>query len=77
MSQRTVQAGGGSVMVWGVYNWSDMGPLIRLGTTLTGDRYQDNATGHASQIATEGLQEHSSEFRHFRWSPKSPDKSII
>ncbi|GBN37511.1 Transposable element Tcb2 transposase [Araneus ventricosus] len=99
--QGTVQAGGGSVMVWGVCNWRDMGPLIRLDTTLTGDRYvsilsghlhpfmsivysdglgefqQDNATPHTSRIATEWLQEHSSDFRHFRWPPKSSDMNII
>ncbi|GFX04366.1 DUF1758 domain-containing protein [Trichonephila clavipes] len=34
--QETVQAGGGFVMVWGVCSWRDMGPLIRLDTTLTG-----------------------------------------
>ncbi|GBO09083.1 hypothetical protein AVEN_235992-1 [Araneus ventricosus] len=99
--QGTVQGGGGSVMVWGVCNWRDMGPLIRLDTTLTGDRYvsilsghlhpfmsivysdglgefqQDNATPHTSRIATEWLQEHSSDFRHFRWPPKSSDMNII
>ncbi|GFV99174.1 transposable element tcb2 transposase [Trichonephila clavipes] len=31
---------------------------------------------HASRIAIEGLQEHYSEFRHFRWPPKSLDMSI-
>ncbi|GBM38139.1 hypothetical protein AVEN_1530-1 [Araneus ventricosus] len=78
-----------------------MGPLIRLETTLTGDRYlsnlhdhlhsfmsivhsdglgqfqQDNATPHASRIATKWLQEHSSDFRHFHWPPKSPGMNII
>ena len=87
-------------MVWGVC-WRDMGPLIRLDTTLTGDSYvsilsdhlhpfmsivhsdglgqfqQDNATPHTSRIATKWLQEHSSDFRHFRWPPKSPDMNII
>ncbi|GFV19082.1 transposable element tcb2 transposase [Trichonephila clavipes] len=42
-----------------------------------GEFQQDNATPHTSIIATEGLQEHSSEFRHFRWLPKSPDTNII
>ncbi|GFQ76504.1 uncharacterized protein TNCT_95561 [Trichonephila clavata] len=37
--QGTVQAGGGPVMVWGVCSWRDVGLLIRLDTTLTGDRY--------------------------------------
>ncbi|GFX04274.1 transposable element Tcb2 transposase [Trichonephila clavipes] len=90
-----------AVMVWGVYSWRDMGPLIRLDTTLTGARYvsilsdhlrplisivhsdglgkfqQDSATPHTSRIATEWLQEHSSECRHFHWPPKSPDMNII
>ncbi|GBM68713.1 hypothetical protein AVEN_202738-1, partial [Araneus ventricosus] len=35
--QGTVQPGGVSVMVWGVCIWLDMGPLIRLETTLEGD----------------------------------------
>ncbi|GFV73413.1 DDE_3 domain-containing protein [Trichonephila clavipes] len=30
-----------------------------------------------SRIATEWFQEPFSEFRHFRWSPKSPDMNII
>ncbi|GBN00502.1 hypothetical protein AVEN_37288-1 [Araneus ventricosus] len=34
--QVTVQSGGASVMVWDVCSWRDMGPLIRLETTLTG-----------------------------------------
>ncbi|GBM77189.1 hypothetical protein AVEN_249798-1 [Araneus ventricosus] len=33
--QGTVQSGGASVMVWDVCSWRDMGPLIRLETTLT------------------------------------------
>ncbi|GBN73769.1 hypothetical protein AVEN_204609-1 [Araneus ventricosus] len=78
-----------------------MGPLIRLETTVTGDRYlsilsdhlhsfmsivhsdglgqfqQDNATPHASRVATKWFQEHSSDFRHFHWPPKSPEMNII
>ncbi|GBN03540.1 hypothetical protein AVEN_146660-1 [Araneus ventricosus] len=97
----TVQSVGASVMVWDVCSWRDMGPLIRLETTLTVDRYlsilpnylhsfmsivhfdrlgqfqQDNATPHASRVATKWLQEHSSDFRHFHWPPKSPEMNII
>ncbi|GFS81772.1 transposable element Tcb2 transposase [Trichonephila clavipes] len=99
--QGTVRADGGSVMIWGVCIWRDMGPLIRLDTTLTCDRYvsilsdqlhpfmsivpsdglgefqQDNVTPHTSRIDTEWLQEHSPEFRHLCWSPKSPGMNII
>ncbi|GFY01757.1 uncharacterized protein TNCV_1467491 [Trichonephila clavipes] len=36
--QGTVQSGRGSMMVWSVCSWHDMGPLIHLDTTLTGGR---------------------------------------
>ncbi|GFX33743.1 transposable element Tcb2 transposase [Trichonephila clavipes] len=42
-----------------------------------GEFQQDNATLHASRIAAEWPQEHSSEFKHFRWPPKYPDMNII
>ncbi|GBN75579.1 hypothetical protein AVEN_88134-1 [Araneus ventricosus] len=38
---------------------------------------QDNATPHASRVATNWLQEHSFDFRHFHWPPKSPEMNII
>ncbi|GBO04968.1 hypothetical protein AVEN_64981-1 [Araneus ventricosus] len=38
---------------------------------------QDNTTPHTSRGATEWLQEHSSDFRHFHWPNKSPDMNII
>ncbi|GBN39395.1 hypothetical protein AVEN_154332-1 [Araneus ventricosus] len=99
--QGTIQSGGASVIVWDLCSWRDMRPLIRLETTLTGDRYlsvlydhlhsfmpivypdglrqfqQDNATPHASRVATKWLQEHSSDFRHFHCPPKSPEMNII
>ncbi|GBM70601.1 hypothetical protein AVEN_5974-1 [Araneus ventricosus] len=101
LSTGDIQSGGASVMVWEVCSWRYMGPLIRLETTLTGDRYlsilsnhlhsfmpivysdglgqfqQDNATPHTSRVATKWLQEHSSNFRHFHWPPKSPEMNII
>ncbi|GFV61097.1 transposable element Tcb2 transposase [Trichonephila clavipes] len=33
-------------MVWSVFSWRDMGPLIRLNTTLTGDRYVSVLSDH-------------------------------
>ncbi|GBN51475.1 hypothetical protein AVEN_5713-1 [Araneus ventricosus] len=38
---------------------------------------QDNATPHASRVATKWPQVHSSEFRHFHWPTKSPEMNII
>ncbi|GFS90864.1 transposable element Tcb2 transposase [Trichonephila clavipes] len=38
---------------------------------------QDNVTPHTFRIASEWLQEHSFEFRHFHWPPKSLDMNII
>ncbi|GBL96996.1 hypothetical protein AVEN_254055-1 [Araneus ventricosus] len=42
-----------------------------------GQLQQDNATLQASRVATKWLQEHSSDFRHFHWPPKSPEMNII
>ncbi|GBM78951.1 hypothetical protein AVEN_167656-1, partial [Araneus ventricosus] len=42
-----------------------------------GQFQQDNATPHASRVATKWLQEHSSDFRHFHWPPKSTEMNII
>lgn len=44
--QNTVEAGETSVTVWGVYSWRDMGPLIYLETTLTGDGYVSILCNH-------------------------------
>ncbi|GFV95483.1 transposable element Tcb2 transposase [Trichonephila clavipes] len=44
--QGTVQAGGGSEIVWGVGSWRDMGPLIRLDTTLTDEKYVSILSDH-------------------------------
>ncbi|GFX67715.1 transposable element Tcb2 transposase [Trichonephila clavipes] len=42
-----------------------------------GEIQKNNSTPHTSRIVTEWLQEHSSEFRHFRWPPKSSDMNIF
>ncbi|GBM64994.1 hypothetical protein AVEN_14085-1 [Araneus ventricosus] len=57
--QETVQSGGASVMVWDVCSWRDMGPLIRLETTLTCDRYlsilPDHLHSFMSIVHSDGL----------------------
>ncbi|GFU38333.1 transposable element Tcb2 transposase [Trichonephila clavipes] len=42
----TVQAGGGSVIAWGICGWHDMAPLIRLDTTLIDDKYVSILSDH-------------------------------
>lgn len=37
--QGTVQAGGGSIMVWAVFNWHGLGSLIKLNQSLNGRGY--------------------------------------
>ncbi|GBN59851.1 hypothetical protein AVEN_111685-1 [Araneus ventricosus] len=51
--------------------------LIHAHSDGLGQFQQDNATHHASRVATKWLQEHSSDFRHFHWPPKSPEMNII
>ncbi|GFT50561.1 transposable element tcb2 transposase [Trichonephila clavipes] len=41
-----------------------------------GEFQQDTATPYTSRIATEWLQVHSFQFRHFSWPPKSPHMII-
>ncbi|GBM11976.1 hypothetical protein AVEN_209660-1 [Araneus ventricosus] len=50
-------------------------PIVH--SDVLGQFLQDNATPHASRVATKWLQEHSSDFRHFHWSPKSPEMNIL
>ncbi|GBN80918.1 hypothetical protein AVEN_4228-1 [Araneus ventricosus] len=50
----TVQSGGASVMVWDMCSWRDMGPLIRLETTLTGDRYLSIMPDHLQSTIPAG-----------------------
>ncbi|GBM50521.1 hypothetical protein AVEN_160743-1 [Araneus ventricosus] len=55
----TLQSVGASVMVWDVCSWRDMGPLIRLETTLKGDRYlsilSDRLHSFMSIVHSDGL----------------------
>ncbi|GBM43164.1 hypothetical protein AVEN_128489-1 [Araneus ventricosus] len=55
----TIKSDGASVMVWDVCSWRDMGPLIRLETTLTGDRYlsilSDHLHSFMSIVHSDGL----------------------
>ncbi|GFV68453.1 transposable element Tcb2 transposase [Trichonephila clavipes] len=59
--QGTVQAGGGSEMVWGVCSWPNMGSLMRLETTLTSDWYVSILSDHLhpfmSIVHSDGLGE--------------------
>ncbi|GFS88908.1 uncharacterized protein TNCV_5037741 [Trichonephila clavipes] len=48
--QGTVQASEGSVMVWGVCSWRNMGPLIHLDTTLISDRFPSRIAQWKSQM---------------------------
>ncbi|GFV44111.1 transposable element Tcb2 transposase [Trichonephila clavipes] len=73
----------GRVKVWRQPHES-MDPTFQQGTVqacgssvmVRGVSTGQYVTPHMSRIATHWLQEHSSEFRHFRWSPKSPDMNI-
>uniref|UniRef100_A0A803K269 Tc1-like transposase DDE domain-containing protein n=1 Tax=Xenopus tropicalis TaxID=8364 RepID=A0A803K269_XENTR len=44
----TVQAGGGGVMVWGMFSWHTSGPLVPIGHRLNATAYQSIVSDHAS-----------------------------
>ncbi|GFY29640.1 transposable element Tcb2 transposase [Trichonephila clavipes] len=50
--QGNVQAGGGSVMIWDVCSWRDMGPMIQLESTLKGDRHGSIMFDHLHPFMT-------------------------
>ncbi len=65
----TVQAGGGGVMVWGIFSWHTLGPLVPIEHRL-------NATAYlsiAAQIISDWFLEHDNEFTLLKWPPQSPD----
>ncbi|GFT12213.1 transposable element Tcb2 transposase [Trichonephila clavipes] len=79
--QGTVQAGGGSVMVWGVFIWRDMGPLIRPHTTLAGDRYVSILSDHLhpfiSIVQKKNQHVHSDGLEEFQQDNATPHTSRI
>ncbi|GBM37899.1 hypothetical protein AVEN_68592-1 [Araneus ventricosus] len=60
---------------WKHVTWSDESrfQLYRTDARVR----QDNATPHASRVATKWLQEPCSDLTHFHWPPKSPEMNII
>ncbi|GFW12316.1 transposable element Tcb2 transposase [Trichonephila clavipes] len=70
--QRTVQVDGGSVMVWGVCSWHDMGILIRLDTTLIGDWYVSILSYHLHPFMSIV---HSHALREFQQDNATPHTS--
>ncbi|GBL75577.1 hypothetical protein AVEN_154910-1 [Araneus ventricosus] len=55
-------------MVWDVCSWRDMGPLIRLETALTSDRYlsllSDHLHSFMSIVHSDGLGQFQQAMRH-------------
>ncbi|GFT21117.1 uncharacterized protein TNCV_2582001 [Trichonephila clavipes] len=70
--QGTVQAGGGSGMVWGMCSWRDMGPLIGLDTTLTGDKYVSILSDHLHPFMSIV---HSDRLREFQQDNATPQNA--
>ncbi len=79
----TVQASG--VMMWGVFSWHTLGPLVPIEHRLNATAYlsivadhvhyfqQDNAPCHKAQIISDWFLEHDNEFTLLKWPPQSPD----
>ncbi len=48
----TVQAGGGAVMVWGIYSWHTLGPLVPIEHRLTATAYRSIVADHVHPFIT-------------------------
>jgi len=59
----TVQAAGGGVMVWGMFSWQTLGPLVPNGLQKC----------HKAGIISNWFLEHNNEFTVLKWPPQSPD----
>uniref|UniRef100_A0A9J8AZF2 Tc1-like transposase DDE domain-containing protein n=2 Tax=Cyprinus carpio carpio TaxID=630221 RepID=A0A9J8AZF2_CYPCA len=48
----TVQAGGGGVMVWGMFSWHTLGPLVPIGYHLNATAYLSIVSDHVHPFKT-------------------------
>ncbi len=48
----TVQAGGGGVMVWGIYSWPTLGPLVPIEHRLNATAYLSIVDEHVHLFMT-------------------------
>uniref|UniRef100_A0AAY5KDC6 Transposase Tc1-like domain-containing protein n=1 Tax=Esox lucius TaxID=8010 RepID=A0AAY5KDC6_ESOLU len=48
----TVQAGGGGVMVWGMFSWHTLGPLVATGHNLNATAYLSIVSDHVHPFMT-------------------------
>ncbi len=70
----TVQAGGGGVMMWGIFSWHTLGPLVPIEHWYF---QQDNAPYLKAQIISEWFLEYDNEFTLLKWPTKSTDLNPI
>ncbi len=48
----TVQVGGGGVMVWGMFSWHILGPLVAIEPLLNATAYLSIVTAHVHPFMT-------------------------
>ncbi len=65
----TVQAADGGVMVWGIFSWNTLGPLVPI------EHYFK--IYEIYQIIADWFLEHDNEFTLLKWPPQSPDLNPI
>ncbi|KAJ8872930.1 hypothetical protein PR048_026546 [Dryococelus australis] len=59
-----VQAGGGSVIVWGVFTWFALGPLVHVQVKLYGNRYKTLLGDHLQPFMDFSFLDNSGMFQH-------------
>ncbi len=64
-----VQAADGGVMVWGIFSWNTLGPLVPI------EHYFK--IYEIYQIISDWFLEHDNEFTLLKWPPQSPDLNPI
>ncbi|MDF4345884.1 hypothetical protein P3386_23865 [Vibrio parahaemolyticus] len=76
----TVQAGGGGVMVWGIFSWHTLGPLVPTEHGLNTTAYLSIVAESVHPFMTTvypSSDGYDNEFTVLQWPPQSPDLSPI
>jgi len=76
----TVQAGGGGVMVWGIFSWHTLGPLVPIGHCLNDTTYLSIVSGHVHPFMatmSQSLNHFKLVFWTWQWVPCTKMASTV
>uniref|UniRef100_A0A8D3DL82 Uncharacterized protein n=1 Tax=Scophthalmus maximus TaxID=52904 RepID=A0A8D3DL82_SCOMX len=67
----TVQVGGGGVMVWGIFSWHTLGPLVQIEHRLNATAYLSIVADHSVNVIADRHVPHTIDRIKNRYNPVS------